>query len=395
MMNMILLKVVCKNLSNFFQNTIDIDFIAEKKVNRYEAENNTVTHLFNSIYKLNTMPFIGINASGKTSTLNILSSVLDIYLGNSSLSHKMPITKFFSDYLEIESYYYEKSTSEIYKIYSKIRKDDKQESLYFENEILYQKKTTAQTTKTNIFIFQADNKYLDRTTIDNTFLKKEDSIFSSLMNKNRVHSILNMCNVTNNYLSALNPSLVMPFVQYLDSSIDTFEIVQSKNQPPKFKIKFKTFNKIIQTDIWGLDSYLSSGTIKGISFLSNISIILTNGGYLLIDEIENHLNKTIVINIIRIFNSELNKKSATLLFSTHYSEILDAIDRSDSIYVLSKKQNIHVDKFSKIAGVYDRIDKKKSDVIFSGITDTAPKYNAYMDLIAAFRKSLEGGSLND
>jgi len=396
-MNMILLKATCKNLTNFHQNTVSVDFIAEKKVNNFETEENTVTHLINSIYKLNTLAFIGINASGKTSTMNILSSIFDIYLGNSSLSQEMKLAKYFSDYVEIESFYYEKGTSSIYKICSKIKKDE-DKVLYFEDEILYLKKANTQTNRLNIFDFEDKHKRIDRTTVNDSFLKREDSIFSSLMNNsaNNPSAIIDMCNVTFNYLSAIDKSMVMSFVRYLDSSIDKFEVFENAtNKPPKFRIKFKNSNNDIIVDILQLDSYLSSGTIKGISFLTYILNIFKNGGYLLIDEIENHFNKTIVINIIRMFSSNLNKNSATLLFSTHYSEILDAIDRSDSIYVLNKKQDIHVNKFSKIAGSYDRIDKKKSDVILSGILDTAPRYSAYMDLKSALSEKLEGGITND
>lgn len=49
-----------------------------------------------------------------------------------------------------------------------------------------------------------------------------------------------------------------------------------------------------------LEKYLSSGTIKGINILFNAMVVLQSGGYLLVDEIENHLNKSIVINLINL-----------------------------------------------------------------------------------------------
>lgn len=389
-MEMILLKAKCKNLSNFFQKTIEVDFITEKRVSQNEIEENAVTHIINNIYKLNTMAFVGINASGKTSTLNVLSSILDIYLGNSSLSYEMLLSKHFSDYIEIETFYYCKSTSEIIKIWSKIRKNDEEKAIYFDEEILSIKKINAQTNKTNIYIFDEKHNPLDRKDVDKTYLKREDSIFSSLMNKSLKKSlpIIDMCDVKFNFLTALNYNMVMAFIRYLDPSIAKFEIFKEKGKLLRFKIRFENHNEEIIVDHMELDSCLSSGTIKGISFLSNAYIALKSGGYLLIDEIENHLNKTVVINIIRMFSSDINNNAATLLFSTHYSEILDAIDRSDSIYVLNKERDIHVNKYSKIAGSYDRIDKKRSDVILSGALKTAPKYNAYMNMIDAFREKL-------
>lgn len=41
---------------------------------------------------------------------------------------------------------------------------------------------------------------------------------------------------------------------------------------------------------------------------------LIEGGYLLIDELENHFNKAIVENIIEFFQSDVNKNGATIIF---------------------------------------------------------------------------------
>jgi len=398
-MKMNLLKIVCKNLNGFEEKKLEIDFITEKRVTSREIEDNVVSKLINRIYKFNSIAFIGINASGKTSTMNIISSVLDIYLGNVSLSYKMKISKYFNEYLEIESFYYDRSEKKIFKIWSKIRKNDEEESLFFEDEALYSKIATSQTSRENIFEFKEKNKIFNRKNIDNEFLKQEDSIFSSLMNRRQTTrpTIIDMCDVKMNLLTAMNIKKVMSFIRYLDPSIVKFEYIVEKNdeigKAPRFKIKFNNSDKEIIVEHFELDTYLSSGTIKGISFLSNIYTIFASGGYLLIDEIENHFNKTIVMNIIKMFNSEINKNSATLIFSTHYSEILDGIDRSDSIYVMSKKQYIDMSKFSAAAGAYDRSDKKKSDVILSGLLNTSPKYAAYRALLDSFKKDFDEGNI--
>ena len=67
----------------------------------------------------------------------------------------------------------------------------------------------------------------------------------------------------------------------------------------------------------------------------------TAGGYLLIDEIENHFNKEIVSTIIRLFlDSRLNKFGAVLIYSTHYPEILDIYDKNDSIYITNNANGL-------------------------------------------------------
>lgn len=67
---------------------------------------------------------------------------------------------------------------------------------------------------------------------------------------------------------------------------------------------------------------MSSETIKGIVTFTMAREILREGGYLLIDEIENHFNKEIVSTLMRFFkDSQLNKKGGVLFFSTHYQNL--------------------------------------------------------------------------
>ena len=63
--------------------------------------------------------------------------------------------------------------------------------------------------------------------------------------------------------------------------------------------------------------------------------VLKDGGYLIVDEIENHFNKEIVSTLIRFFmDGKINKNGGMLIFSTHYPELLDEYDRNDSILLL-------------------------------------------------------------
>ncbi|MBJ6305923.1 ATP-binding protein, partial [Staphylococcus aureus] len=158
---------------------------------------------------------------------------------------------------------------------------------------------------------------------------------------------------------------------------------------PKFEIKFKNSEIIHTSEIGDLGKILSSGTIKGLNIFANIFKVLVEGGYLIIDEIENHLNKRIVSSILEFFLSDININGATLIFSTHYIEILDDVDRSDSIYILNKDEHIKVKKLSERLGKFDRADRKKSEVFLSGIVDTVPDYNSYMRIKEDISKRLK------
>ena len=81
------------------------------------------------------------------------------------------------------------------------------------------------------------------------------------------------------------------------------------------------------------------------------------------------------MNIIQMFANTLNQNGATLLFSTHYSEIIDMVPRTDMVYVATKEDNlIQLKKMSLVLGDEDRNDKKKSEVLLSGKLDNTPTY---------------------
>lgn len=109
---------------------------------------------------------------------------------------------------------------------------------------------------------------------------------------------------------------------------------------------------------------MSSGTIKGIVTFTIAREILREGGYLLIDEIENHFNKEIVSTLIRFFkDKQLNKKGGVLFFSTHYPEILDEYDRNDSIFITRNNNGITVEN---LCTILKRNDIMKSEAYESG-----------------------------
>lgn len=55
--------------------------------------------------------------------------------------------------------------------------------------------------------------------------------------------------------------------------------------------------------------------LKGIITFSMVKEVLHSGGYLLVDEIENHFNKEIVTTLVRFFMDSRLNKMAERLFS--------------------------------------------------------------------------------
>ena len=77
-------------------------------------------------------------------------------------------------------------------------------------------------------------------------------------------------------------------------------------------------------------------------------------------------------------DSSFNKNNGSLIFSTHYPELLDEYDRNDGIYIVRNRNGISVESLTEIL---KRNDVKKSDAYESGLLDgTTPAYAAYMKL---------------
>ena len=83
--------------------------------------------------------------------------------------------------------------------------------------------------------------------------------------------------------------------------------------------------------------------------------------------------------LIRFFlDKRVNKNGGTLIFSTHYSELLDHFDRNDTIYIVKNKQGIGI---ANLAELLKRNDVKKSEVYDSDFLEgTVPEYESYIAL---------------
>ena len=124
-----------------------------------------------------------------------------------------------------------------------------------------------------------------------------------------------------------------------------------------------------------ITSLVSSGTIVGSELVQRALVALQEGSYLIVDEIEQSLNKELVAVVIGLFvSASTNPRGAQLVFSTHYLEVLDTVRRKDNIYLTIRGGDHHTD-LVKYSDKVRRIENKKSEVLFSNIIGgTAPKY---------------------
>ena len=188
-----------------------------------------------------------------------------------------------------------------------------------------------------------------------------------------------------NFLPAFN-DIPAEVITFLDPTIESLNF-EMKEQKVIIHLKYKGKQEIILNNPIELNNYLSSGTVKGMITFTMAKEVLQKGGYIVVDEIENHFNKEIVATLMRFFmDSELNKNGGILIFSTHYPELLDEYDRNDSIFITRNRNGITVDNLSTILS---RNDIKKSDAYQSGFLEgTTPAYEAYMRLKKSIAKTI-------
>lgn len=382
------LKIVAKGLP-LFKEELAIIFYAQQRVKEQDSEALYKLISAPSVYIHETNAFIGINASGKTSVLKVMELALHI-LNNEPINHIEVKTILGGTDKAIFQIYFYDAEKDICCLETEItsKKTKSGDYIYsIVNERLWRK--AASTVKSK--------KYLtDFTGIEPTAVRNENEVFLSddvsfiIAHNKQTRDSLNIYSLlsyTNVNVLPFTEDIPLEVIAFLDPTIEKlcFERMENKTF---IHLKFRDEEELILNNALDLEQYLSSGTIKGIITFSMIKDVLQSGGYLLIDEIENHFNKEIVTTLMRFFmDHKVNKNGGILLFTTHYPELLDEYDRNDGIYIVRNRNGITAENLSNIL---KRNDIKKSDAYQSGFLEgTTPAYEAYMRLKKSLAASIK------
>lgn len=370
-----------------FNGKNEIDFVPMQRVAKDDIEemNLLFTNNYCKIFLNSAISFIGLNASGKTTILKVIAFICEML--NNDAVNSSPYTEIF-DGLEngglvnFNVYFYSKDN--IYSLHTVIEKNEK---LTIKEENLKCKKFSKVKSKADLFNMNESSIVLERNS-NEAFLPYDISIMIAF-NKTESEKLecVDMLKYTNVNQLGLSNDCPPELIAFFDPSIEYIHINNQEGNK-NYYLKFYDKSELKLNDITKIDRYLSSGTIKGINTFLGAIKTFESGGYLIIDELENHFNHEIVATLIRFYlNSRVNKKGATLIFSTHYAESLDEFDRNDSIYIVRNNKGIMAENLSKIL---KRNDIKKSDAYQSDfLQGTAPSYKTYMALKNRIAKGLE------
>ena len=370
-----------------FKQELDLLFYTQQRVS--EDDKEKLYKIEPNYYLHTACAFIGINASGKTSVLKVINLALNI-LRNEPINHvesrnilggcenaSFKIC-FFDNKRNIcclETVVKSKKTKAGGYVYSIVE------------EKLWEKTVSSVKSKKYLTDFSGLRPIAARNT-EEAYLPDDVSFIIAHNKKaNDKIDVFSLLSYTNNNILPFTEDIPLEVIAFLDPTIEKlyFEKVEDK---ASIHLKFKDEEEIILNNAVELEQYLSSGTIKGIITFSMVKEVLSSGGYILVDELENHFNKEIVVTLMRFFmDSSLNKNGSTLIFTTHYPELLDEYDRNDAIYIVRNRDGITAENLSYIL---KRNDIKKSDAYQSGFLEgTTPAYEAYLRLKKNLAASLK------
>ena len=372
-----ILRITAQGLP-LFKEDLDICFYTQQRVS--EDDRNNLYNLIDNYYLHSACAFIGINASGKTSVLKVINLALNI-IKNEPINHVEAKTILGgSEKAAIRTYFYDKRKYicclETVITAKKAKTGEYVYSIL--SERLWEKPIAG--VKSKKYLTDFDGIEPVDTRNSNEAYLSDDVSFIIAHNKkvNDTVEVFSLLSYTNVNVLPFTEDIPLEVITFLDPTIEKLCFEQAEGKT-FIHLKFRDEDEIILNNAVDLEQYLSSGTIKGIITFSMVKEVLQSGGYLLVDEIENHFNKEIVTTLMRFFmDSRLNKRGGTLIFTTHYPELLDEYDRNDGICIVRNRNGITVENLSYIL---KRNDIKKSDAYQSGFLEgTTPAYEAYMRL---------------
>ena len=370
-----------------FKQELDLLFYTQQRVG--EDDKEKLYKIEPNYYLHTACAFIGINASGKTSVLKVINLALNI-LRNEPINHVESRNILGACERAMLKICFLDKKNNVYCLKTVITSKKAKAGRYVYSiieEKLWEKPISSVKSKKYLTDFTAISPIAVRNT-EEAYLPDDVSFIIAHNKKaNDKIDVFSLLSYTNINILPFTEDIPLEVIAFLDPTIEKlyFEKVEDK---AFIHLKFKDEEEIILNNTVELEQYLSSGTIKGIITFSMVKEVLTSGGYLLIDELENHFNKEIVVTLMRFFmDSSLNKSGSTLIFTTHYSELLDEYDRNDAIYIVRNRNGITAENLSYIL---KRNDIKKSDAYQSGFLEgTTPVYEAYLRLKKNLAASLK------
>lgn len=364
-----LLRVRASNYKNCCDD-FTIDLVAKSKKTSEDKEYE-LQEIAEDLFVFNTVAFVGKNASGKTSAIELMECSYSI-LSEFRLEDK----HYNYDNVKLEIIFYHEEY--IYRYNTILKADPNLGSrANFTEQHIYRKKYY----KSKIKEIYFDDVFEEITDLGE--LPEDTSIVFFVLKKKATRAVYFNCDGEGAETYHLmframktykvSEKILMKVIRIFDDKIKSLKMVDEKH----YKLEYQDSVKELSDS--ELVYMLSSGTTKGVLLYIFVVAALENGFDLLIDEVENHFHKTLVENMISLFKDKtVNRKSSTLIFTTHYCEVLDLFNRQDNIWIAKSDQKIRLDNMYETYNI--RPELLKSRQFYNNAFDTSVNYEDLMAL---------------
>lgn len=364
-----LLKVTARNFKNCADN-VTIDFVAKSRKTSEDKEYE-LQEIAEDLYVYTTAAFAGKNASGKTTAIQLLDCCYSI-LGEFCLENKT----YSYNNINLDMYFYHEGY--IYRYRALMAQGNTvTNKAVFVNQELFKKKYM----KTKLKEIYLDKGFELQDNLGE--LPEDTSIVFFVLRNKATRAMYYTCDgegrdtyghlfmVLKKY--GIDDTILERILKLFDENIHRLTMIDEHN----YELELKSGTcRISDAE---LVHRLSSGTTKGILLYIIMVASLKNGFDLIIDEIENHFHKTLVENMISLYKDKaVNRHNATLIFTTHYCELLDTFNRQDNIWITRADDRIYFDNLYEEYNI--RHELLKSRQFYSNTFGTAVSYNRLMDL---------------
>lgn len=364
-----LLKVTASGFKNC-RDDFTIDLVARSKKTSEDKEYELL-EIADGLYVFNTAAFVGKNASGKTTAIELLDCCYSL-LGEFRLEGG----HYSYEGIRLEMYFYEHGY--IYRYTTKTRQDDSlMNKAIFCDQHLYRKKYF----KSNSRRIYAPDGFCEMTQLG--VLPEDTSILFFALQKSTTRALYFdsfgegagtyqlLFKAMKNY--NVSEQVFLSIIRIFDETVRELKRIDEHN----YRLSYQSREETVSDK--ELLYRLSSGTTKGSLLYVMMVASLQNGFDLLIDEIENHFHKSLVENMISLYKDKtVNRHNATLCFTTHYCEVLDLLNRQDSIWISKADDKVYLDN------MYDSYDIRpellKSRQFYNNAFQTAVNYEDLMTL---------------
>lgn len=345
-----------------------------------------------------TIGVVGINATGKSTLFNLFEGLSDLYLQDLAIAQTKlqralrgtGAIRVEADLADTDGMRYRVETR--FEPAPAVPADvvDPPKWVIAEEVIAAKRIKTIQA-KRKQFVFTAADEVARRSALPEAvaaMLSAQNSAFRAYRGDRQVANVQSLVDlVDTNFMLTFADQTPPALVQYLDPSIESLQYqYNDAGTLVKVTLKFKGDPQpIVAPDFATIQTYLSSGTIRGITLFFWMVLAFRRGATLLIDEVELHINKRIVQDFIGFFyDPRINVEDATLVYSTHYIELLDDAARMDENFILTRAAQTQVRRYSTVPEL--RPELKRSEVFASNqLGGTAPQYEQLLVLKSALR----------